>query len=232
MSIPELPMLPTDESMLSRKFGPEVANYFAGSPLNRVSFLRSDHDFMRSAFAHPSANILLLHNLGPLVQKDTSRLAYATRADVIGLTGPDPFEKKEEQQIKDFDSEVVQPVILFLGIDDKQRLPSNGSDGPGFEYKDYKGCPYFAIDVAPRGSVIEAAKALVAAMRAKGLSFNESPRNMSLSASEGEGQPRAPCRLVADHEREQPLCSGRRVRSSTGTRGTHSVLSAASRRCP
>ncbi|KAK2066543.1 hypothetical protein P8C59_000349 [Phyllachora maydis] len=198
-------MLPTDESMLSRKFGPEVANYFAGSPLNRVSFLRSDHDFMRSAFAHPSANILLLHNLGPLVQKDTSRLAYATRADVIGLTGPDPFEKKEEQQIKDFDSEVVQPVILFLGIDDKQRLPSNGSDGPGFEYKDYKGCPYFAIDVAPRGSVIEAAKALVAAMRAKGLSFNESPRNMSLSASEAAmfGQARA----LLDWNARNPFCA-------------------------
>ena len=38
-----LPAHPDVDSMLSRKFGREVANYFSGSPLNRLGFLRGDH---------------------------------------------------------------------------------------------------------------------------------------------------------------------------------------------
>ena len=39
----------TVDAMLSRKFGKEVANYFSGSPLNRVGFLRGDHKFLTQA---------------------------------------------------------------------------------------------------------------------------------------------------------------------------------------
>jgi NAD+ diphosphatase len=216
MPIPDLPVLPAEDSMLSRKFGREVANYFSGSPLNRVSFLRHDRkchllprsscakepengirisfnrhshvvdEFLRTAFAHPSAAFLLVKDLSPLLQQDNLRLAFATRSDIVALTGPDPFEKTEEQMIKEFNSDVTHPVILFLGIDDKNLLPNHENAGAALEYKSYKGSPFFAVDVTPRGSVTEAANALVSSLKAKGLSFTESARQMSLTAPEGK----------------------------------------------
>ena len=61
--VPDLPVLPEDDSMLTRKFGREVANYFSGSPLNRVSFLRTNYGFLAAAFAHPTTRILPMNGL-------------------------------------------------------------------------------------------------------------------------------------------------------------------------
>ncbi len=191
MPVPELPVLADDDSMLSRKFGREIVNYFSGSPLNRVSFLRTDYDFLQSAFTHPSAAFLLMNNLGPLVQADASHLAFVKHSDVAGLTGRDPFSRKEDEMLRDFNSEVTQPLILFLGVDDRNRLPPTGDGSNAFEYKNYKGSPYFAIDVTPRGSITEAANAVLAAVKEKGFSFDASPRQMGLVAGEGKLTPRA-----------------------------------------
>jgi NAD+ diphosphatase len=178
-SIPDLPAIAADDSMLSRKFGREVANYFSGSPLNRVSFLRGDHGFLSAAFAHPTASFLLMDNLGPLA-KDPSALAYVGREDVIPLTGAEPFRQTEEEQIKAFNSAVTQPLVLFLGLDEKQRT--------GFEFKEYKGSPLFAVDVTPKGSVADAARGVLEAVKAKtGLTtLPGASRMMSLKAPEGQ----------------------------------------------
>ncbi len=188
MPVPDLPVLAEDNSLLSQKFGRETANYFSGSPLNRLSFLRTDHEFLSSAFAHPSAAFLLMNNLSPLVQSDAAHLAFVTSADVLPLTGPAPFAKKEDELIRDFNSEEIHPVILFLGVDEENRLPShNASVEDDFIYKNYKGSPCFAVDVTPRGSLTEVANALIAAVKAKGYSFHDSsPRHMGLHAGQGE----------------------------------------------
>jgi NAD+ diphosphatase len=178
--IPDLPILAEDDSMLSRKFGREVANYFAGSPLNRVSFLRADHDFLSSAFSHPTASFLLLDNLSPLT-KNESTLAYVGKSAIEALTGPEPFKKTEDELIKNFNSNVTLPVVLFLGIDEKKTT--------GFEYREYKGAPYFAIDVTPKGSITETAKSVIEAVKATGVSFLDSPRPMTLNAPEGKAYP-------------------------------------------
>ena len=175
--------------MLSKKFGPEVANYFSGSPLNRLSFLRTDHDFLQAAFSHPSASFLLMKDLAPLVQtNNTAHLAFVSSSEVVPLTGPEPFVKTEEQLIQGFNSEEEHPVILFLGVDEKNHLPSHSGEIPDeFIYKNYKGSPYFAVDVTPRRSLTDAANALIETVRAKGLSFHDtSPRHMGLHAGQGE----------------------------------------------
>jgi NAD+ diphosphatase len=186
MPIPDLPEQPNEDCMLSLKFGREVVNYFSGSPLNRLSFLRTDHAFLRAAFSHPTAAILLMNNLSPLV-RDASHVAFVSNQDVIPYTGPDPLAKTEEEMIKDFNSEVTQPLILFLGVDENNRLPSNGSDAEPFTYKNYKGVPYFAVDITPRGSLTEAANKVIKAVTDRGLSFHEhTPRHMGLVAPEGK----------------------------------------------
>lgn len=175
--IPDLPNIAADDSMLSRKFGRETANYFSGSPLNRVSFLRSEHAFLASAFSHPTASFLLMNNLSPAV-KDAANLGYVTKADVEPLTGAEPFRETEEEWAKGFNSDVVSPVILFLGLDEKKAT--------GFEYKEFKGAPYFAIDVTPKAGLADKANKVMEAVKAKGLDFSKSARMMTLTASEGE----------------------------------------------
>src|SRR5947208_17073681 len=94
------------DSMLSRKFGKEVANYFSGSPLNRVSFLRGDHGFISSAFTHPSTKFLLMNDLAPMA-KDPGNLDYASHSDIKALTGENPFEKSEEQRLKEYNASIT-----------------------------------------------------------------------------------------------------------------------------
>ncbi|KAI1337730.1 NUDIX hydrolase domain-like protein [Xylariaceae sp. FL0016] len=210
--IPDLPTLADDDSMLSRKFGREVCNYFSGSPLNRVSFLRTDHAFLHAAFAHPQASFLLMDSLNPLA-KDAANLAYVGRDDVAPLTGEEPFKTTEEEIIKEFNSDVTQPVILFLGIDEKKT---------GFEYREYKGNPYFAIDVTPKGSIEEKAKSVIEAVKAKtGYSFISGQRLLTLKAPEGAIFAQA--RALLDWNSRNPFCGGCGQRTMSINAGTKRV---------
>lgn len=194
-TIPDLPVVEEDISMLSTKFGREIANYFAGSPLNRVGFLRADPTFLRSAFSHPSARFLLLHELAPLVDETEKRLGYVSYGDVTPLTGPDPFEKTEEEMIKNFNSEEEKPLILLLGIDEANKLQAPKADDT-FAYKEFKGRPYFAVDVSPRGSFADGASKVIDGVKAKGYSFFQNQRHMGLPYGEGKLSPRS--RVSAD----------------------------------
>ena len=164
------------DSMLSRKFGREVANYFSGSPLNRVSFLRANHDFISNALVSPATKFLLFNDLAPLA-KDPTELAYATHQDVKALIGENPFEKTEEEMVKQYNSSVTLPLVLFLGLDERTK--------GGFSHDIYSGSPYFAIDVTPKGTVEKEANGVIEAMKAKGLQFVEGRMHMTLNAPEG-----------------------------------------------
>jgi NAD+ diphosphatase len=165
------------DSMLSRKFGREVANYFSGSPLNRVSFLRANHDFIAKALVHPTTSFLLFNDLAPLA-KDPTQLAYASHSDVKPLIGENPFEKTEKQLINEFNSAITRPVVLFLGLDERKK--------DGFEHGIYKGKPYFAVDVTPKGTVHKEASGIVESLKGKGLQFVEGRMHMTLNAPEGK----------------------------------------------
>ncbi|KAI1265167.1 NUDIX hydrolase domain-like protein [Xylariaceae sp. FL1019] len=212
-SIPGLPILDHDDSMLSRKFGREVANYFSGSPLNRVSFLRTDHAFLNAAFAHSTTSFLLLDNYSPLA-KDTANLAYVSKEDITPLTGLEPFAKTEEEQTKQFNSTITRPLILFLGLDEKKQT--------GFEYRDYKGSPYFAIDVTPKGSIQDTAKSVIEAVKTKhGLSFIPGARLMSLNSPEAAIYAQA--RALLDWNARNPFCGGCGQRTMSINAGTKRV---------
>lgn len=240
-TIPDLPTLDEDVSMLSSKFGREIANYFSGSPLNRVGFLRADHPFLRSAFSHPTARFLLLNELSPLVDETQKRLGYVSYADVEGFTGPDPFEKTEEELIKNFNSDEERPLILLLGIDEGNKLKAPSASNV-FSYKEFKGRPYFAIDVSPRGKLAPAASKIIDEVKAKGYSFSVNQRQMSLVYGEGEL-----CNPIRAYNYlhsltdlaffffffffGQRLCMLRLDQCSTGTRGIPFARSAGQRRC-
>ncbi|KAF1998162.1 hypothetical protein P154DRAFT_469829 [Amniculicola lignicola CBS 123094] len=199
--LPE-PAHPNIDSMLSRKFGKEVANYFSGSPLNRVSFLRPDHAFLSQALKHPSATFLAFQNLEPLISSP-STLAPLKFSEVEPIIGKDPFEKTEEDVIKEYNSEAYIPQVVFLGLDERKE---SGEDGEGFDYKGrYKGRPWFAVDVTPVKSVKEAAEGLIKKLTERGLDFSKGRMNLSLSAQEAAIY--AEARHLLDWNARNPFCA-------------------------
>jgi len=182
--------------MLSRRFGKEVANYFSGSPLNRVGFLRPDHQFLSSALNHPSTTFLLFNKLEPLT-KSGSELARCTFADVKPLIGENPFEKSEDEVIAQYNSSLYVPQIIFLGLDERK---------DGFKYKEhYKGQPWFAVDVTPKESVKEKAEELLERMTSTGLEFSKGRMNLSLQAEEAAIY--AEARHLLDWNERNPFCA-------------------------
>lgn len=155
MSPPDLPQPPPEtetESMLSRKFGPEVLNYYAGSILNRVSFLRTDHVFLDAALRHKSTKFLLFRDLAPLTEnpKTPRYVKWADVGKIIDLNGG-PYRRPEEKNIQEYDSRIWQPPLLFLGLDRRTEKETDT-----FAYKDkYKGTPYFALDISTPPAFID-----------------------------------------------------------------------------
>ena len=136
-------------SMLSRKFGQEIVNYFSGSPLNRVSFLRSNTAFLRAAL--PRSKFLVLRNLEPLAASKTT-LAWVGYETVRALVG-NPFNTEEEEFLRSYDSRVEIPTLVFLGINEGDG--DGDGDGERFEFQGeggkYVGRPCFALDVTGEG---------------------------------------------------------------------------------
>ena len=169
-----------------------------GSPLNRVSFLRTDNVFLSAALKHPSTSFLLLNNLAPLA-KDPTQLEYVNFEDVRPLVGDDPYSKSEDQMIEEYNSTVTIPQLLFLGLDEDKRS--------GFEWKSiYYGSPYFALDVTPKGSVSSAAEKLIETVKSRSLQFVEGRMHMSLPAPQAAIYAQA--RALLDWNARNPFCAG------------------------
>ncbi|KAF1848059.1 uncharacterized protein K460DRAFT_67528 [Cucurbitaria berberidis CBS 394.84] len=195
---PELPepAHPDVDSMLSRKFGREVANYFSGSPLNRVSFLRADHAFLSAALHHPSTTFLLFNKLEPLLKSPTE-LAQKKFEDVKSIIGNNPFERSETDTIAQYNSSLYLPQIIFLGLHEKKE---------GLVYKEhYKGQPWFAVDVTPKESVKEEAEKLVERLLGEGLDFSKGRMHLSLPAIEAAIY--AEARHLLDWNARNPYCA-------------------------
>jgi NAD+ diphosphatase len=184
--------------MLARRFGKETVNYYSskppekphssthailiisiGSPLNRLSFLRSDHPFLSAAIKHPSTRFVILKDLAPLTRSPTE-LYYAKYDEVRKLVPETIYDKSEEDLIKEHDSRKTEPHLIFLGLDEAQKED-------GLTWKIYSGTPYFALDASEKGSEEQQANAkeVLAAFEGKGLSFLQARVALTFSADEG-----------------------------------------------
>lgn len=181
--MPEVPFLANDDSMLSKRFGKEVVNYYAGSTLNRYSFLRPDTAFLRHAAESPSTRFVALHGLNPLVVSK-SQLAHLTLEEIKPLFASDLFHLTEDESAKQFDSSRPEPLIIFLGLHD-------GTDPAEIATADHgtvKGDAFFAIDITPKGSLAGAVDEFLKQQEAKGRTVHTNPRGMSLHGEAGADQ--------------------------------------------
>lgn len=214
------------DSMLRRKFGKEVANYFSGrfnhtshsvisdevgSPLNRVSFLRPDYSFLSAAFKHSTTNFILFRDLAPLINK-SKELAYVRLNDVQSIIGNDPYSKSEDDQIRDYNSEKHIPQLVFLGIDERNK--------DGLTWKDsYTGAPYFALDITPKDSMKSEAESLTSSLESRGFSFPEGRQfQRFLSLPPEDAAIYACARHMLDWNLRNPFCAtcGNRTLSING----------------
>ncbi|KAJ9312046.1 hypothetical protein DTO271D3_7749 [Paecilomyces variotii] len=214
--IPDPPHVQAD-SMLARRFGKETVNYFSSSPLNRLSFLRTEHPFLSAAVKHPGTRFLLLKDLAPLA-RSPSELYFAHYDEVKSIVRPDIYDKSEEEMLKEYDSRKTDPQLIFLGVDEERK-------NNAMSWKIYSGVPYFALDLSARGSEEQQAhaKSIVEALEAKGTKFLQSRMIMTLPADEAAIFAQA--RALMDWNMRNTFC---------GTCG-HTTLSAnagAKRVCP
>lgn len=144
--------------------------------MNRVSFLRGDHSFLKQAFDHGTTQFMVFRNLSPLV-KSPSEVAYAKYNDIKSIIPSNPYEKTEEQIVKEYNSSISTPQLVFLGLDESKRN--------GLEYKNFIGAPQFALDITPKGSYEEEAKGVIADLEKRGLTFIEGMRAMNFPANVG-----------------------------------------------
>ena len=137
-----------------------------------------------------------MNNLAPLAQNPT-KLEYATYNDIQPLVGDDPYSKPEDVLISEYNSSITIPQLLFLGLDERHRN--------GFEWKIYRGSPYFALDITPKGSIEPQAKAIIDKMEAKDLIFVQGRLLMSLPATEAAIYAQA--RALLDWNARNPFCA-------------------------
>lgn len=144
-----------------------------------------------------------MNNLGPMVEskQNDARLAFAGPEDVKGLLGSgEEVFRSEEEVVGGYDSEAAgkgERMVVFLGVDlvdeKKQQQPQEGEDV--FVWKEFRGAPFFAVDVTPREGDGEEGKAkaeeLIKKMEEeKGHAFlSASARGMALEAGHGEFDP-------------------------------------------
>jgi NAD+ diphosphatase len=151
-------------------------NFLAGSPLNRLSWLRPNHTFLNAVLASPSTRWILFNAGQPLMvtfKSETNSkkcsLANLTTADVRPLLGSEPFFGQGEHS----DGKVVtastddSPLgsarhrgapIVFLGL--QETCSATASALPSSDFKDAKtavanleGTPFFALDVSHLESI-------------------------------------------------------------------------------
>jgi len=144
-------------------------NLFAGSPLNRLSWLRPSHLFLNAAIASPTARWLIFNAGQPLTVARSDNVtkqsvAYLTTNDVKPFLGSEPYfgQGKDEGQLIMESSEVPHSSteaarhrhspVVFLGIHEPQSkfsaFPSSDFANPHAAMANLKGTPYFTMDVA------------------------------------------------------------------------------------
>ncbi|KAK7692197.1 hypothetical protein QCA50_003821 [Cerrena zonata] len=140
-------------------------NFFGGSPLNRLSWLRTSQPFLNAILLSEATKWLILKDGKVLMAAPPSQktsLALLTTKEVRSLLGPEPFfaqgEKVGEFAASDVSileaARIRGPPIVFLGLleaEGEDALPSSDFSAkadPAALISRIRGSPYFSLDVS------------------------------------------------------------------------------------
>ena len=136
-----------------------------GSPLNRLSWLRTSPGFLNAVIASPATRWILFKGGMPLVathpNTEKRTLALLRTNDVKPLLGPDPYfgQGKDPGELNTEETPVLEaarlhgPRVVFLGLEERDpatasALPSSDFKEPEVAVANIDGTPYFSVDVA------------------------------------------------------------------------------------
>ncbi|THG99999.1 hypothetical protein EW026_g2453 [Hermanssonia centrifuga] len=146
-------------------------NFFAGTPLNRLAWLRTSPSFLNADCAvvgSPATRWVLFNEGKPLMSSSGSNgphLARLSTAEVKPLLGPEPFfsQSQQEGELAKSDEKVLQaarlhgPPIVFLGLYEHEDASGSSRALPSSDFSVKKdvaeivsnihGTPYFSLDV-------------------------------------------------------------------------------------
>ncbi|KAJ7350632.1 NUDIX hydrolase domain-like protein [Mycena albidolilacea] len=147
----------------------------SGSPLNRLSWLRSSHTFLNAVAASPKARWLVANGGQQLVSvpasssSDMPVIAQLRTEQIKSLLGPEPYfgQGKDEgrtltlDEVTPFTESARQrgPRVVFLGLLDSlsslNALPTSDFTDPERAVAKLEGIPYFAFDIGELGVDID-----------------------------------------------------------------------------
>ncbi|KAF8931194.1 Peroxisomal NADH pyrophosphatase nudt12 [Dissophora ornata] len=112
--------------------------HFTGATHNRLSFLRTDKEYLQESVKASSTRFLILADHGLMFKSTTKDLAFASYEDIKGLIGNDPLDNLPEGL-----------ALVFLGADE------TGSEQPQQEgevlVRGRRGIGYWALDMSAGG---------------------------------------------------------------------------------
>ncbi|PFH52176.1 hypothetical protein AMATHDRAFT_2420 [Amanita thiersii Skay4041] len=145
-------------------------NMFGGSPLNRLSWLRSSHTFFNTIIAFPSTRWLLFNAGKPLTIPDDTKatkqaIAFLRTEDLKSILGSEPYfgQGKEKGEIleESTDASGFSPLeavrhhdkpVVFLGVlePDTQSVPLQQDviKDPQIVLSKLGGTPYFSMEIS------------------------------------------------------------------------------------
>ncbi|KAG6879134.1 hypothetical protein C0992_004951 [Termitomyces sp. T32_za158] len=216
---------------------------FSGSPLNRLSWLRTSHLFLNAVIASPSTRWLLFNAGQPLVlanpefpRKQT--LAFLTTKDVRPFLGPEPFfgqDKEIGQLVAESPEKEDSPTgaarhhsapVVFLGFQEHSKtgaLPSSDFVDATAAVANLDGTPYFSMDVADLDLTPERMKGILQetapAREGQSLSWSE-PRVLMTGLDHFSGAVFAEARSLVDWNQRNKVRSNLSTRSSNHSGAT------------
>ena len=161
---------PTTQTLTVNKISRWISvNFLGGSPLNRLSWLRTSQVFIDAILRSPSTRWVLFNSGNPLVlsrrdQPTSLSLARLTTADVKSLLGPEPYlgQGENDGDIASYGEPALVvarlrgPEIVFLGLEEPRGtaalFPSSDfsvkREAPEVVAERITGTPYFSLDVS------------------------------------------------------------------------------------
>ncbi|KIJ25743.1 hypothetical protein M422DRAFT_216569 [Sphaerobolus stellatus SS14] len=199
----------------------ETVHFLGGSPLNRLSWLRTSTKFMNmAALEVPDARWTLFQSGKPLVSRGVDggpkSFAVLKAAQIKHLLGEEPLFGQGEKtgELVSSEGSVVEsnrvrgPPIVFLGVHEPegvQALPSSEFRTPETS-KDISGVPYFSVELSgvPEDVIEELLKS--AAPEGQTLKFDD-PRSASATFSMFDAAVFAEARSMLDWIIRNKFCA-------------------------
>ncbi|KAI0684945.1 NUDIX hydrolase domain-like protein [Cytidiella melzeri] len=202
-------------------------NFFGGSPLNRLSWLRLSEPFVNAIVEHQSTRWLVFKDGNPLLSTpEGTKLGKVIRlstSEVRPWLGSKPYfaQTQNKGEVADPAVSVLEaarlrgPGIVFLGLHENDGASSGALPSSDFSKKDaaavaakIKGEPYFSLDVTglEERQIDDVLKSVEAGRPGEKLSFVETRAAMS-SMDNFTGSVIAEARALVDWNARNKFCA-------------------------